>query len=161
MHLAIFSDCIDQTTCNGHPSMRYVSNVLERISEHAWSTTPQVVTLYASKALTDHCAKWASGMLFCRVQTALTASYEEEDSSPRNLTPRSRAAAVRRRSLGSPRLSAWPLYMIENCTHALVLVHSDAGATQRIVLKLFKRVSQLSTLHVQNVPEQHWVAATE
>jgi len=146
MHLAIFSDYVG---IEGHPSFEYVMRVMD---SESWEHTPHVVYLHASPQLSEHVKEWASRMLFCTVKTPRSMEGDKE-ASPRTMLP------VRRKSVGSPRLSAWPLYMIEHCTHAFVFIHPQSDTnqtTQHVVSELLKRTTKIS-FQIHTVNKKDWI----
>lgn len=112
MQLAIFSDCVG---IEGHPSFEYVMRVMD---SESWERTPHVVYLHASPQLSEHVKEWASRMLFCTVKTPRSMDGDKDASPRANVNS---MLPVRRKSIGSPRLSAWPLYMIEHARTHLYL----------------------------------------
>lgn len=137
MRLAIFSDC--SSSKGHHPAFSFV---LEALQSFVHQTTAHTVYIYASEALQAYCEEWASNMLFCKVISPRESTSSDSESSPR-----------RRKSLGSPRLAAWPLYMLDNCTHAIVFIHSDSKEMQRIVVELIKRTGRIQMFHIYSVSE--------
>lgn len=145
MHLAIFSDCLDQQKCTGHPSMYFIEKALKGVN--IWNDTPLSVMLSGSDFLTDYCRGWAKNILFCRVYSPRDKSSDDEES-PRNV--------LRKKGLGSPRLSAWSLHMLDTCTHALVFIHSTSkGYTHQIITQLLKRTHKI-LFYTINVGKEDW-----